>query len=206
MRGQRAWHRAASARWGAAMRGGAEANLKSFCLIRSEKQRLDTIMASIVLKDPSHSSDITVGEPWRIRIPSPGEAAEEQNRPGNVQYYSIITQYEPFIGCLVSYLAGVKAPGSNQNHRETGSSWKSHFQNPPPMLNTLSSVFMRESRIQYLCDPQWFRDTASRGPTTIVAPESQFRTCPTGSCTTKTSNLSTRQMVTTWKVRMRVVR
>ncbi|KZV24205.1 hypothetical protein F511_19848 [Dorcoceras hygrometricum] len=37
---------------------------------------------------------------------------------------------------------------------------------------------MRESQIQYLCDPQWFRDTASRGPTTIVAPESQFRTCP----------------------------
>ncbi|KZV42317.1 coiled-coil domain-containing protein 132 [Dorcoceras hygrometricum] len=36
-----------------------------------------------------------------------------------------------------------------------------------------------ESRIQYLCDPQWFKDTASRGPTTIVAPESQFRTCPT---------------------------
>ncbi|KZV18401.1 triacylglycerol lipase [Dorcoceras hygrometricum] len=34
--------------------------------------------------------------------------------------------------------------------------------NPPPMLNTLSSVSMRESRIQYLCDPQWFRDTASR--------------------------------------------
>ncbi|KZV47032.1 hypothetical protein F511_16419 [Dorcoceras hygrometricum] len=46
------------------------------------------------------------------------------------------------------------------------------------MLNTLSSVSVRESRLQYLCDPQWFRDTASRGPTTIVAPESQFRTCP----------------------------
>ncbi|KZV23902.1 hypothetical protein F511_18621 [Dorcoceras hygrometricum] len=46
------------------------------------------------------------------------------------------------------------------------------------MLNALSSVSMWESRIQYLCDPQWFRDTASRGPTTIVAPESQFRTCP----------------------------
>ncbi|KZV30877.1 hypothetical protein F511_10811 [Dorcoceras hygrometricum] len=29
-----------------------------------------------------------------------------------------------------------------------------------------------------LCDPQWFRDTASRGPTTIVTPKSQFRTCP----------------------------
>ncbi|KZV58401.1 Transcription factor jumonji domain-containing protein isoform 1 [Dorcoceras hygrometricum] len=52
-------------------------------------------------------------------------------------------------------------------------------QNPLPMLNTLSSVSMRESRVQYLCDPQWFRDTASRGPTTIVAPESQFQTCPT---------------------------
>ncbi|KZV44862.1 hypothetical protein F511_17278 [Dorcoceras hygrometricum] len=51
--------------------------------------------------------------------------------------------------------------------------------NPPPMLNTLSSVSVRESRIQYLCDPQWFRDTASHGPTTIVASESQFRTCPT---------------------------
>ncbi|KZV29866.1 hypothetical protein F511_41191 [Dorcoceras hygrometricum] len=51
-------------------------------------------------------------------------------------------------------------------------------QNPLPMLNTLSSVSVRESRIQYLCGPQWFRDTASRGPTTIVAPESQFRICP----------------------------
>ncbi|KZV41003.1 hypothetical protein F511_18366 [Dorcoceras hygrometricum] len=51
-------------------------------------------------------------------------------------------------------------------------------QNPLLMLNTLSSVSVRESRIQYLCDPQWFRDTASRGPTTIAAPESQFRTYP----------------------------
>ncbi|KZV36873.1 acyl-CoA-binding domain-containing protein 4-like [Dorcoceras hygrometricum] len=51
-------------------------------------------------------------------------------------------------------------------------------QNPPQVLNTLSLVSVRESRIQYLCDPQWFRDTASRGPTTIVAPESQFRTYP----------------------------
>ncbi|KZV55635.1 hypothetical protein F511_27315 [Dorcoceras hygrometricum] len=51
-------------------------------------------------------------------------------------------------------------------------------QNPPQVLNTLSLVPCGESRIQYLCDPQWFRDTASRGPTTIVAPESQFRTCP----------------------------
>ncbi|KZV55480.1 hypothetical protein F511_29586 [Dorcoceras hygrometricum] len=55
---------------------------------------------------------------------------------------------------------------------------KSNFQKSSSLLNTLSSVSVRESRIQYLCDPQWFRDTASRGPTTIVAPESQFRTCP----------------------------
>ncbi|KZV43974.1 hypothetical protein F511_28143 [Dorcoceras hygrometricum] len=100
---------------------------KNFCLIQSENSRLDTIMATLVLKDPSHSSDTTVGELWRIRIPSPGS--------------------------------------------------RTH-QNPLSMLNTLSSVSMRKSRIQYLCDPQWFRDTASRGPTTIVAPESQFRTCP----------------------------
>ncbi|KZV48039.1 hypothetical protein F511_26450 [Dorcoceras hygrometricum] len=46
------------------------------------------------------------------------------------------------------------------------------------MLNTLSSVSVWESRIQHLCDPQWFKDTASREPTTIVAPESQSRTCP----------------------------
>ncbi|KZV16401.1 hypothetical protein F511_34965 [Dorcoceras hygrometricum] len=62
--------------------------------------------------------------------------------------------------------------------RQRPAAAKSHFQIPPQVLNTLSLVSMRESRIQYLCDPQWFRDTASRGPTTITAPESQFRTCP----------------------------
>ncbi|KZV46122.1 hypothetical protein F511_27675 [Dorcoceras hygrometricum] len=59
-------------------------------------------------------------------------------------------------------------------------------QNP---LNTLSSVSVRESRIQYLCDPQWFRDTASRGPTTIVAPESQFRTCPSDHVSVRESRI-----------------
>ncbi|KZV22204.1 hypothetical protein F511_09422 [Dorcoceras hygrometricum] len=62
---------------------------------------------------------------------------------------------------------------------EVAGNWRSRTpQNSPQVLNTLSSVSLRESRIQYLCDPQWFRDTASHGPTTIVAPESQFRTCP----------------------------
>ncbi|KZV49365.1 hypothetical protein F511_10905 [Dorcoceras hygrometricum] len=36
----------------------------------------ETIMATIVLKDPSLGSDTTVGERWRIRIPSPDGTAE----------------------------------------------------------------------------------------------------------------------------------
>ncbi|KZV24064.1 hypothetical protein F511_24371 [Dorcoceras hygrometricum] len=37
---------------------------------------------------------------------------------------------------------------------------------------------MRGSRNQYLYDPQWFKDTASRGPTTCVTPKPHFRTSP----------------------------
>ncbi|KZV19145.1 hypothetical protein F511_39538 [Dorcoceras hygrometricum] len=55
---------------------------------------------------------------------------------------------------------------------------KSHSSKSSSLAQHMSSVSVRESRIQYLCDPQWFMDTASRGPTTIAAPESQFRTCP----------------------------
>ncbi|KZV58532.1 hypothetical protein F511_16393 [Dorcoceras hygrometricum] len=53
---------------------------------------------------------------------------------------------------------------------------KSHS---PKFSSHTQHIELSESRIQYLCDSQWFRDTASRGPTTIAAPESQFRTCPT---------------------------
>ncbi|KZV14735.1 putative histone-lysine N-methyltransferase ATXR3 [Dorcoceras hygrometricum] len=74
-------------------------------------------------------------------------------------------------------LAAAAAAAFGRGGRRVGALGRSP-QNPLPMLNTLSSVSVRESRIQYLCDPQWFRDTASRGPPTIVAPESQFRTCP----------------------------
>ncbi|KZV36806.1 hypothetical protein F511_27082 [Dorcoceras hygrometricum] len=64
---------------------------------------------------------------------------------------------------------------------------KNHFSEPrkshsPKFSSSAQHIELSihtESLIQYLCDPQWFRDTASRGPTTIVAPESQFRTCPT---------------------------
>ncbi|KZV58453.1 carboxyl-terminal-processing peptidase 1, chloroplastic [Dorcoceras hygrometricum] len=47
---------------------------------------------------------------------------------------------------------------------------------PPPMLNKLSLNSVQESRNQYLCDPQWFRDTACHGPTTCVTPKPHFRT------------------------------
>ncbi|KZV36698.1 putative RNA-dependent RNA polymerase 1 [Dorcoceras hygrometricum] len=56
--------------------------------------------------------------------------------------------------------------------------WKSHSPKSSSSAQHIEFSIVRKSRIQYLCDPQWFRDTASRGPTTIVAPESQFRTCP----------------------------
>ncbi|KZV46021.1 hypothetical protein F511_27790 [Dorcoceras hygrometricum] len=39
---------------------------------------------------------------------------------------------------------------------------KSHSTKSSSSAHTLSLVSVRESRIQYLCDPQWFRDTASR--------------------------------------------
>ncbi|KZV37809.1 hypothetical protein F511_27595 [Dorcoceras hygrometricum] len=58
---------------------GGQSN-KNFCLILIyflKNRDIRYNMAAIVLKDPSHSSDTNVGERWRIRIPSPGEAAEE---------------------------------------------------------------------------------------------------------------------------------
>ncbi|KZV31472.1 exopolygalacturonase [Dorcoceras hygrometricum] len=67
-----------------------------------------------------------------------------------------------FIGCFKEYLAGTCA-----------------WLQPELQERRLFTVGGGRSVNQYLCDPQWFRDTANRGPTTIVAPESQFRTCPT---------------------------
>ncbi|KZV32427.1 hypothetical protein F511_44631 [Dorcoceras hygrometricum] len=51
--------------------------------------------------DPNLGSDTTVGEPWRIRIAPPGEAAEEQNL-GRETINTIPNHaiYEPFIGCF----------------------------------------------------------------------------------------------------------
>ncbi|KZV57727.1 hypothetical protein F511_20557 [Dorcoceras hygrometricum] len=81
-------------------------------------------------------------------------------------------------GVFVDYLAGNSCLAPTGITRTPALHGSRTPKNLPQVLNTLSSVSVWESRIQYLCDPQWFRDIASRGPTTIVAPESQFRTCP----------------------------
>ncbi|KZV28257.1 hypothetical protein F511_02127 [Dorcoceras hygrometricum] len=183
MRGQRAWHRATSARWGAAMRGGAEANLKKKKFVSSIQIRdlmqygnncIDQIRALALIPLLGNNG---VGSGSRLR----GRSGK-QNFPGDDQYNKIQTQYEPFIGCLVSYLAGILAPGSDQFHEETGTSRSRTPQNPLPMLKTLSSVSVRESLIQYLCDPQWFRDTASRGPHNHCGSRITIPDLPIGSC------------------------
>ncbi|KZV22157.1 ocs element-binding factor 1-like [Dorcoceras hygrometricum] len=66
----------------------------------------------------------------------------------------------------------------DKDKAKAGQKPKSHSPKSSSYAQHIELVSVRESRIQYLCDPQWFRDTASRGPTTIVAPESQSRTCP----------------------------
>ncbi|KZV48125.1 hypothetical protein F511_20506 [Dorcoceras hygrometricum] len=117
---------------------------------------------------------------WRYEAHQNNSTAGDQKLTGtNQQLETRGSQNNSIaIGCFSGLPFWQLVPGSDQFREETGTSRKCTPQNPLPMLNTLSSVSMRESRIQYLCDPQWFRDTASRGPTTIAAPESQFRTCP----------------------------
>ncbi|KZV29793.1 hypothetical protein F511_13872 [Dorcoceras hygrometricum] len=63
------------------------------------------------------------------------------------------------------------APGSDKIHRESGTSTVGGGRSPNSVHDSKLDSF-------YLCDPQWFRDTASRGPTTIVTPKSKFRTDP----------------------------
>ncbi|KZV50343.1 hypothetical protein F511_36265 [Dorcoceras hygrometricum] len=248
-RGHQAQHRAAvgaQLRAGvAAVHGGGRRPSSDFFFVSIDsKFEIQMQYGSIVLKDPSHSSDTTVGEPWRIRIPSPGETAVDSSirsttgretpssactrRPDEISTDGFSSKGWPEQlrrGAAAAArgghggdddgglerregqpaLEGLTRSARTDSPRKVGRSnsgegrrrrrvagtaatttvaWRGGRrpsrtpQNPPPMLNTLSSVSVRESRIQYLCDPQWFRDIASRGPTTIVAPESQFRTCP----------------------------
>ncbi|KZV48693.1 hypothetical protein F511_16892 [Dorcoceras hygrometricum] len=46
---------------------------------------------------------------------------------------------------------------------------KSHSPKSSSHAQHIELIIVRESRIQYLCDPQWFRDTASRGPVRVDA-------------------------------------
>ncbi|KZV41688.1 Leucine Rich Repeat family protein [Dorcoceras hygrometricum] len=76
---------------------------------------------------------------------------------------------------------GTRAAAAAAYERREGAAAKlrkSHSPKSSSHSQRIELSTVQESRIQYLCDPQWFRDTASRGPTTIVAPESQFQTCP----------------------------
>ncbi|KZV30895.1 hypothetical protein F511_33773 [Dorcoceras hygrometricum] len=45
---------------------------------------------------------------------------------------------------------------------------------PPTTLNKLSLISVQELRNQYFCDPQWFRDTASRGLKMLLPESSGF--------------------------------
>ncbi|KZV32726.1 mitochondrial tRNA-specific 2-thiouridylase 1-like [Dorcoceras hygrometricum] len=81
-----------------------------------------------------------------------------------------------------------QAPGSDQFHEETGTSRYA-------AVDYVNQVHDRKETPSSACTirpgeisadgnsskswPEQIPDTASRGPTTIVAPESQFRTCPT---------------------------
>ncbi|KZV57795.1 hypothetical protein F511_27365 [Dorcoceras hygrometricum] len=134
-------------------------------LFQSEIQDLDAIQATIVLKDPSLSSDTTVGKRWRIRIPSPGGGGRLR---------------------LIKSTTGIKVPSSACTRRPDeistdGNSSKSWPEQIPARGGGGGDGGGRRRRYEGEEGAAVLRarDTASRGPTTIVAPKSQFRTCPT---------------------------
>ncbi|KZV21434.1 hypothetical protein F511_18671 [Dorcoceras hygrometricum] len=56
--------------------------------------------------------------------------------------------------------------------------WKSHFHPSSYYTQQIELNFRTGIEKQHLCDPQWFRDTASRGLKTFVTPKPHFRTNP----------------------------
>ncbi|KZV55711.1 hypothetical protein F511_18999 [Dorcoceras hygrometricum] len=128
-----------------------------------------------------------VGEPRRIRITPPGEAAEEQNYRKTINTIQLqITIYDihrafRFLPCWQL------VPDSDQFLEETGtsrpdkigtdgfssSSWPEQIPATRSGGGGGGGLFREEGGGGFSS-----RDTASRGPTTIVAPESQFRTFP----------------------------
>ncbi|KZV42832.1 hypothetical protein F511_25176 [Dorcoceras hygrometricum] len=134
-----------------------------------------------------------------IRITPPSGAAEEQKHvPGDDQYDKNNQQTMTFIGCFVEYLAGNSclAPigfvkktalhGLTRSARTDSPRRIGRNEFPAKRAAAAAAAgggYLRGGRrrlikSRYLCDPQWFMDTASRGPTTIVDLGSQFRTCP----------------------------
>ncbi|KZV26675.1 hypothetical protein F511_33097 [Dorcoceras hygrometricum] len=71
-----------------------------------------------------------------------------------------------------------RSGGGREVEEGGGGARKSHSLKSSSYDQHIELSFRAGIMIQYLCDPQWFRNTASRGPTTIVTPKSQFRTCP----------------------------
>ncbi|KZV32595.1 hypothetical protein F511_36120 [Dorcoceras hygrometricum] len=76
---QRTSHRArlCAREEGAAIRGGAATDATKILIFVSEKSRQWIQYDNNCIEGSEPGSDTTVGEPWWIRIPSPGEAAEE---------------------------------------------------------------------------------------------------------------------------------
>ncbi|KZV48487.1 galactose oxidase [Dorcoceras hygrometricum] len=99
-------------------------------------------MATIVLKDPSHSSDITVG-----------------NRGGSGSRLRT-NQYNQDLGLVHS---------TNDNHLESPNEGSS-------IDHQVTTYLHAQNITMFPTNETW--DTASRGPTTIVTPKSQFRTDP----------------------------
>ncbi|KZV17886.1 hypothetical protein F511_02733 [Dorcoceras hygrometricum] len=171
----------------------------------------------------------------------PARQLKNKIRPGNVQYNSIITQYEPFIGCFSGcYLVGdlrlaptgiTRIPAL---HGITDSACKNQLvvvsvqYGPFNPYIPIRSTIIGQSRV--VIDPiamhtSWRSNSDIASVTSIgyprISASGESSTTihrllhasgshpippPYDPNTTKTSDLSTRQMVTTWKVRTRVVR
>ncbi|KZV29928.1 hypothetical protein F511_41666 [Dorcoceras hygrometricum] len=151
-------HARTCARWGAA----TNSNFFLFSCSDFKKSRSDATWHNNVFKDPSLSSDTTVCIQWRIRIPFPGGAVEIKNCPEKRSIHSTQSN-KPFIrgSLIVTLLASRRlAPTS--------------FTRKPALQTVGGGRSSIRSTIGINLPP----DTASRGPTTIAALKSQFRTDP----------------------------
>ncbi|KZV36961.1 interactor of constitutive active ROPs 3-like [Dorcoceras hygrometricum] len=149
----------------AAVRGGGPMVDSRFSFSDLKFDKLDTIMAIHIDQIRETMALIPL---LGIRIRPPVRQRKNKNiEPGGDQYEKINLQTMTFIGCLACYLAGTCAwlQPAGTNSGEVAATAAAHG----------GGGERREGR--EACD--LLGDTASRGPTTIVTPESKFRTCPT---------------------------